>query len=331
VGTSVEAVLGRLRLCSELIGDSVNAEVNGFIGQEALEMDRAVCRAIYDRVSIDPPKGLKQHAKFAAWMNSIEREYAVEIFTTNYDLIIERGLEIAEVPYFDGFVGSVNPYFAAVGLEMLDRDGLGKFPSTWTRLWKLHGSIGWRRTKEAVTEVEKVIRTAVVPTGTDDLMIFPTRDKYSESRRMPFVAFHDRLRRITAEGESLLLVFGYSFGDQHINEILNSSLRANNRLACTVFLYESLDSAHISERLIKPTTGIQNLTIYSPDKAMIGGISGQWTKPPKPPDGIDAWPFWDDAKGHFTLGDFANIPTFLNEFIGPRPLVGDSTLPGRAK
>jgi len=319
---SVEVVLGRLRLCGELVGSSTTAEVNGFVGQEAVEMDRAVCRAIYNLVSIDPPKGLKAHAEFAAWMNSIQREYAVEVFTTNYDLIIERGLEVAEVPYFDGFVGSVNPYFASAGIEMLDSDGAGRIPTTWMRLWKLHGSIGWRRAKEAITGAEKVIRTAVVPTDSDDLMIFPTRDKYSESRRMPFVAFHDRLRRLTAEGESLLLVLGYSFGDQHINEILYSSLRANNRLACTVFLYESLDSAKMNERLVKPTTGIQNLTIYSPDKAMIGGVLGEWTKPPKPPDGVDAWPFWDEIAGRFSLGDFANVPSFLNLFIGARPLAG---------
>jgi hypothetical protein len=48
--------------------------------------------------------------------------------------------------------------------------------------------------------------------------------------------------------------------------------------------------------------------------------AGQWSKPDKPPPGIDKWPFWDDAMARFTLGDFNNVPTFLQAFIGARSL-----------
>jgi hypothetical protein len=51
----VERVLDKVRLCRELIGHNPTATADGFTGSEAIEMDRAICRAIYVRAKIDPP------------------------------------------------------------------------------------------------------------------------------------------------------------------------------------------------------------------------------------------------------------------------------------
>ncbi len=321
---NVENVLNRLRLCRELIGESTTAQINGLVGEEACDMDRTICRAIYDRVRIDPPKGFQVHSEFAAWLNSVQRERPPEIFTTNYDLLIERGLEIAEVPHFDGFIGTVSPYFSAAACDIDEeiRPDYSNIPRTWTRLWKLHGSIGWRYATEVITGVRKVVRSPIDPSTSDDLMIFPSREKYSDSRRLPFVALHDRLRRITSSGECLLLVAGYSFSDQHINDIIFSNLRSNNRLSVTVLLYDSLKNAEIAANLLQPAQGMQNLTVYAPDMALIGGTLGTWSRPPEPPEGVTRWPFWNNDTNLFALGDFANLPTFLKEFIGARTLAG---------
>ena len=114
---------------------------------------------------------------------------------------------------------------------------------------------------------------------------------------------------------------GYSFGDEHINDILFGSLRSNNRCSVTVLSFNSLKKPELEKNLIKPTQGIRNLTVYGPDMALVGGVLGDWAKPGKLPAGIAKWPFWDDAKSEFALGDFSNLPTFLREFIGARPLV----------
>lgn len=325
-GSHIEHVLNHVRLCRELIEASATKSADGFSGSEAAEMDRAICRAIYKRVKIDPPKGFGTHANFAAWLNSIQRTQPVEIFSTNYDLLIERGLEIAGVPYFDGFIGSVRPYFSDAASE-LDDEAFSRIPRSWVRLWKLHGSIGWRYLVEDFTGVRKVVALPLLEPGVaDDLMIFPSREKYSDSRRLPFVALHDRLRRLTASGESLLLVAGYSFGDEHINDILFGNLRANNRLAITVFLFNSIKDPQVLMNLINPTRGIRNLTVYGPDGASIGGVLGSWSNPPNPPSGVDKWPFWDDAKKEFSLGSFTRVPTFLQEFIGARAVKPDASV-----
>ena len=266
-GAHVEHVLNRVRLCREMIGDSKTVEADGIKGEDATKLDRAICSAIYDRVKVDPPKGFQLHAEFAAWLSSIQRTKPVEIFTTNYDLLIERGLEIAMVPYFDGFVGTVNPYFSDAAADFKDdNDNQVHIPRSWARLWKIHGSIGWRAATEVVTGTKKILRLPLVPpTTNDDLMIFPSREKYLDSRRLPFVALQDRLRRLTASGECLLLIAGYSFGDQHINDIIFGNLRSNNRFSATVLSFDPLKTLGIEENLIKPAQGIRNLTVYGPD------------------------------------------------------------------
>lgn len=90
-GAHVEHVLNRVRLCREMIGSSTTAEADGIKGDEAVSLDRAICAAIYNRVRVDPPKGYQLHAEFAAWISSVNRAKPVEIFTTNYDLLVERG------------------------------------------------------------------------------------------------------------------------------------------------------------------------------------------------------------------------------------------------
>lgn len=321
-GAHVEHVLNRVRLCREMIGSSPTAEADGIKSDEAVSLDRAICAAIYNRVRVDPPKGYQLHAEFAAWISSVNRAKPVEIFTTNYDLLVERGLEIAMVPYFDGFVGTVHPYFSDAAVDYKDdNDNQLNIPRSWTRLWKIHGSIGWRSSEEAITKTKKILRLPLVPPAAgDDLMIFPSREKYSDSRRLPFVALQDRLRRLTASGECLLLIAGYSFGDQHINDVIFGNLRSNNRFSVTVLSFDALASPSVEENLIKPAQGIRNLTVYGPDKALVGGVLGSWSTPAKPPASMTRWPFWDETKSEFTLGNFANLPTFLREFIGARQL-----------
>ncbi len=278
-----------------MIGGSKTAEADGIKGDDATQLDRAVCAAIYNRVKVDPPKGVRLHAEFAAWLSSVQRAKPVEIFTTNYDLLIERGLEIAMVPYFDGFVGAVNPYFSDAAVDFKDDgDNQLHIPRSWARLWKIHGSIGWRAATEALTGTRRIYRLPLVPPSKDeDLMIFPSREKYSDLRRLPFVALQDRLRRLTASGECLLLIAGYSFGDQHINDIIFSNLRSNNRFSATVLSFDSLRAGHIENNLIKPAQGIRNLTVYGP---IWRSLEEFWVNGRCPGKLLRAW-----ATGHFGM------------------------------
>jgi hypothetical protein len=119
------------------------------------------------------PKRLPHHA-LARWIGRIDRKVPVELFTTNYDTLLERALEDERVPAFDGFVGSRRPFFSAASLQHADA-APGR---RWTRLWKVHGSINWSWS-ESSDGVPRIVRAEEHGGGE---LIFPSLHKYDESR-----------------------------------------------------------------------------------------------------------------------------------------------------
>src|SRR5215213_8204066 len=320
---TLETVLNRVRLCREMLGSDTIGEVDGLSAADAASLDRAICRAIRARVGVLPPKGLMAHYIFAHWVKTINRAFPLEIFTTNYDLLLEMAMESAETPFFDGFIGSVSPFFRATTIDA-DFGGIPipTVPRDWVRLWKLHGSIGWVLIKDSLTGSERIVRRGNFrPDEADELMVFPSRQKYADSRRLPFLAYQDRFRRLLASGEALLVICGYSFADEHLNEIIFQALRSNSRLAVTVLCFDPLSSEGLEENLLRPTEGITNLTIYGPDAAVVGTSRATWSAPSeKPRDGIVDWPFWKYQDDMFTLGNFNSFVDFLRLFLGGRGL-----------
>ncbi|MGI6668963.1 MAG: SIR2 family protein [Acetivibrionales bacterium] len=319
---NVEKILDRIRLYRELIGESEECQYAGIKGaKEAKALDLAVCHAIKDIVSVEPKGGLKPHLIFAQWLRTLHcnRNYPVEIFTTNYDLLFEKAMEQVGLPFFDGFIGSVAPFFIPESVEADESKEYKSVypPRTWTRLWKVHGSINWFVQKEhSGDNKERITRfSGINQQARDELMIFPSREKYSQSRKLPFVALQDRLRRFILNGETLLIIIGYSFSDEHLNDIMLQGLRSNPRLAISAFMYEPL-----SEKISRYANEYRNLTLYSPDKICIGGLISSWGEPGRKRKDSEIWPFWDEEKKRFTLGDFNAFASFLEIFIGLRQL-----------
>lgn len=320
---NLETVLNRVRLCREMLGENSTHDVEGLSSATAASLDRAICHAIRSHVAGPAPKGLKAHFVFAHWLKMIVRAFPIEIFTTNYDQLLETAMESAETPHFDGFVGSVSPFFRATSVDA-DFGGLPipTVPKDWIRLWKLHGSIGWTMVKDELAGAQRIVRRSLTASNpSDELMIYPSRQKYSESRRLPFMVYQDRFRRLLASGETLFVTSGYSFGDEHLNEILFQSLRSNPRLAVVVLCHGKLASETTKKNLLRPSDGIANLTIYAPDGAVVGGRQGVWTAPSEVPTHAIADAIWDKTTKTFSLGDFVSFVRFLQSFLGRGPVL----------
>lgn len=320
--SNVENVLDHIRTCRELIGDSEEREYDGLKGAKAAkDLDNAVCQAISEVVRGNPAKGLGPHLIFAQWLRLlfICRDWPVEVFTTNYDLLLEQAMEESGVPFFDGFIGSVNPFFVPESVEAeveggrINDSGYNYPPRAWTRLWKLHGSINWYMQEYLTNKRKGITRLSGSNTTGGELMIFPSREKYTQSRKLPFITFQDRFRKFVSTGENLVIVMGYSFSDEHLNDILFQGLSSNPRLAIIAFMHEPLSGG-----IIQYGQEHRNLTLYGPDKACIGGIDAPWSEPSRKPKESEEWPFWDAQSKRFTLGDFANFASFLESFIGFR-------------
>ena len=288
---TLEEALSRLRRISALLGGEDT--VDGLTASDARDLDALVCRAIVKALQID---GVDQPGTrcLAAWAARASYHMPLELFTVNYDLLLETALERARATYFDGFMGNIEARFQTELVEAMPGADGESMPSFLIRLWKLHGSLNWMWTEDG--ELVRIGRP--VP---DDLAaaIYPSDAKYEESRRVPFVVLQDRLRRSLNEAETLVLISGYSFADEHLNEVLFDSALRRERSEYIAFCFEEIPEALAHRASVAP-----NLQVVSQREAILGGMRGVW----KEPD--DEMPeLWDD--NGLTLCDFNQLAGYL--------------------
>lgn len=305
---NIEDILNQIRRIRELTGETVKV-YEGVSGENAKLLDKEICTIIYN-IIVDKESGadIEKTKKFFAWLSLLNRDYSKEVFTTNYDLIIEKSLEASQIPYFDGFVGSYEPFFWQESIDQfVSKNDLTQ---NWIRLWKIHGSLSWFWKEDVKTKSQKIIRIGKIENIKDEdneLVIYPSKEKYDSSKKQPFIAYFDRLKNYLLSGELLFVFTGYSFSDQHINEIIFNCLRQNNRLTVLVFFFQDSEV----ENLHKQTSSYMNLNVFGPTKAIINGNLGEWEyiADLKPNEKSDS--YWNDTDKKFTLGDFNELVNFF--------------------
>lgn len=293
-GRNLEQALSRIRRFAALLeGDS---QLDGLTQESSARLDSIVCQAIVAELSVENAN-LDPVERLASWAARADYHWPLEVFTVNYDLLIETAFEHIRLPYFDGFVGSIQGKFHTDLVE-----GTPDEPERWllrsfVRLWKLHGSVNWAW--DTVTERE-IVRLGS-PVSSAAAAIYPSDTKYDESRRMPFLVLQDRFRRALAQPETLTLVSGYSFGDEHLNEMFFDAAARRPRSETIVFCYSA-----IPEVLRERARRTPNLQAVTPDEAILGGRLEPW-KPTA--EELSSTDFWKDGK--FTLGDFSTLTAHL--------------------
>ncbi len=285
---TVEDLLSHIRLLLRVVGGD---QARGLRADQLKAVETKICNSVAAAVRKDLPDFDNPYNHLAQWIGGVQRKYPLEIFTTNYDLLVEQALERSNLPYFDGFVGSQNPFF---DLRSIESDDL---PPRWTRLWKIHGSINWRQLPSG-----KVIRTAsdIVDSG---LLIHPSELKYEQSRRMPYLALIDRLKSFLRKPSSLLVTLGYSYADEHLNEVLVDGLQSNPKAAAFALLYKNLAEEPGAKRISGSIPG--NLTLVSRDCGVARCRSAEWLKDPADPS----------TSVTCGLGDFNLFAKFLDELV----------------
>lgn len=148
------------------------------------------------------------------------------------------------MPFFDGFVGSEQPFLDTATIETDD------LPARWTRIIKLHGSSNW-----AVRDNQSVVRVPV-HASKDRRLIHPSHLKYAESRRMPYLMMFDQLRDFIKFPSATLVSVGYSFGDGHINDLMAQGLRANTSAKIFGLQYGELDTYDEAKKLATQNLGV---------------------------------------------------------------------------
>lgn len=164
----------------------------------------------------------------------------LNIFTTNYDRIMEFGAELAGIRLLDRFVGSIYPIFRTSRLEVdmhYNPPGIRGEPRYLegvAHFTKLHGSLDWIYQDGYVRRIALPFGAesinAFLPTwgkGKSDarsLMIYPNEAKDRETAEYPYIELFRDLAAGVCRPNSTLVLYGYSFGDEHINRIIKDML-----------------------------------------------------------------------------------------------------------
>ncbi len=318
---NIEHILSFVR---SLLVVAIGGEVRGLTEADLKALEKNICAEIVKKIDVSLPDDNTPYHRLGNWIKSIDRKVAVEVFTTNYDLLLEQALETLEIPYFDGFVGSRRSFFDLRAVE----DGLA--PRHWTRLWKIHGSINWYQ--ETINDQKKVYRSSEVKSDASHL-IYPSHLKYEESRKMPYLALIDQLTRFIRKKSSFLIISGYSFSDEHLNDAIVNALKANPTAMVLALLHGSFNRPNGSDAEIEayPKAYIlarnqHNLNIWTDDCAIIGTNAGPWTGiTEQEEDDADLRHFIEvisdgssghSPKRHVKFGDFGVLTNFLKQIIG---------------
>ena len=182
--------------------------------------------------------------------NSRTVSKSVSIFTTNYDLFIENSLDLlmknenfifndGSNGYFHKVLDSSN-YNKSVAYRGLNENYLNELPSI--SLIKPHGSMNWEKgeNNQILIRPYTVDQPVVVrPTGLEG------QETYLNNH------FHDMLRVFQLEldkPQSVLIVVGFSFQDDHIAKMVRRSLK-NPELMTYIFCYSDSDYEVIKKNL----------------------------------------------------------------------------------
>ena len=154
------------------------------------------------------------------------------IFTTNYDLFNEIAMDRCGIPYCNGFSGAIERRFNPTVFRYSLAEQLDITSRKWSAvdnfvyLCKLHGSVNWVEEGNSLFPIREMQET---PTDAAvRILIYPTPIKQNASFGTPYAdLFREFQSRIVRE-QSVLFTLGYSFGDEHINNIIFQALTIPN-------------------------------------------------------------------------------------------------------
>ncbi|WP_282153482.1 SIR2 family protein [Ruegeria atlantica] len=151
------------------------------------------------------------------------------VFTTNYDLFSERAMDRLSIPYCNGFSGSVeqrlNPatfrYALAEQLDITSKRWAAV--DSFVYLCKLHGSINWVEDGEGLFPI-RALQDVPATDADHRVMIYPTPAKQNTSFGAPYSDLFREFQKQVVQDQSVLIIAGYGFGDEHVNNLVFQAL-----------------------------------------------------------------------------------------------------------
>lgn len=163
--------------------------------------------------------------------NNLKR---ANLFTTNYDMAFDYALDNLGIHYINGFMGVHNRCFRP---EVYDYDlyypgqsvtGKVYRAEKVIKYYKIHGSLSWVSAKPTFSNTYGIKE---VPLGSEyncedgqEIMIYPCVSKKTFTLDLPYSELFRHFAQAITQPQSVLFCIGYSFNDEHINDIIYQAL-----------------------------------------------------------------------------------------------------------
>lgn len=206
-------------------------------------------KEIFESINIDinDPKNEKVLETYKAFYQKVtlrNKDLArVNVFTTNNDLFNEYAMDSLNINYINGFSGGLTKFFNP-GLfnytfsKRMDTS-IEKFEpvENMVYLYKIHGSINWVEDNNDTNTFFKIkeIPYSAGNTNVHTALVYPAPTKQNKSLGSPYVEMFREFQKKLLEQHTVLFVIGYSFSDEHINNIIYQALAINSTINVVVF------------------------------------------------------------------------------------------------
>lgn len=133
------------------------------------------------------------------------------------------------IPYCNGFGGAVERRFNPASFRYAIAEQLDITSRRWAAvdsfvyLCKLHGSVNWIEGGGGLFPIQE-LQEAPDRTSNRRVMIYPTPSKQNTSFGAPYSDLFREFQKQVVRDQSVLIVAGYGFGDEHVNNIIFQAL-----------------------------------------------------------------------------------------------------------
>lgn len=202
--------------------------------------------------SVDYEK-LTLHEVFLLKLRTFGCLNRTSIYTPNYDLSFEYSMDKLGIEYKDGFSGFVNRLFDPRTLQEKGK----------TALVKIHGSVNWALEEGKVKEYQPRFENGkVIIEDTAPVLIYPTSNKLYQTYSTPYSELMRHMLDEMETGKNVIIVLGYKYGDEHINEILLKAMENPNNIFY-FFLYNPDENGEFITQIKLLSDSMPNVNILA--------------------------------------------------------------------